>query len=129
MEPGTFKDRALIYGDPHQLIEGMLIAAYGMQMTKGFIFIRYEYRKGSDILDKAIAEAEAKGWLGKNIQGSGFDFHLRADDICRAPAGGLLGHLPRAGTDPDLTPELRPHPHLREPPRGTRRAGLLAIRE
>ncbi len=76
MEPGTFKDRALIYGDPHQLIEGMLIAAYGMQMTKGFIFIRFEYRKGAEILDRAIAEAEEKGWLGKNIQGSGFDFHL-----------------------------------------------------
>jgi NADH-quinone oxidoreductase subunit F len=76
MEPGTFKDRALIYGDPHQLIEGMLIAAYAMQMTKGFIFIRYEYRKGAEIVDRAIAEAERYGWLGKNIQGSGFDFHL-----------------------------------------------------
>lgn len=76
MEPGTFKDRALIYGDPHQLIEGMLIAAYAMQMTKGFIFIRYEYRKGAEIVDRAIAEAEKNGWLGKNIKGSGFDFHL-----------------------------------------------------
>lgn len=76
MEPGTFKDRALIYGDPHQLIEGMLIAAYAMQMTKGFIFIRYEYRKGAEILDRAIAEATEKGWLGKNVRGSGFDFHL-----------------------------------------------------
>jgi len=76
MEPGTFKDRALIQNDPHQLIEGMLIAAFGMQMTKGFIFVRLEYRYGSGILDKAIAEAEAKGLIGKNILGSGFDFHL-----------------------------------------------------
>jgi NADH-quinone oxidoreductase subunit F len=76
MEPGTFKDRALIQNDPHQLIEGMLISAYAMQMTKGFIFVRYEYRYGSSILDKAIAEAEAKGFLGKNILGTGFDFHL-----------------------------------------------------
>ncbi len=76
MEPGTFKDRALIQNDPHQLIEGMLIAAFGMQMTKGFIFVRLEYRFGSSILDKAIAEAEAKGYIGKNILGSGFDFHL-----------------------------------------------------
>lgn len=76
MEPGTFKDRALIQNDPHQLIEGMLIAAYSMQMTKGFIFVRYEYRHGSSIIDTAIAEAEAKGLLGKNILGSGFDFHL-----------------------------------------------------
>lgn len=76
MEPGTFKDRALIYNDPHQLIEGMLIAAYAMQMTKGFIFIRYEYRRGAEIVDAAIAEATRHGWLGKNIQGTGFDFHL-----------------------------------------------------
>lgn len=76
MEPGTFKDRALLYGDPHQLIEGMLIAAYAMQMTRGFIFIRLEYKKGAELADRAIAEAEKNGWLGRNIQGSGFDFHL-----------------------------------------------------
>lgn len=76
MEPGTFKDRALIYRDPHQMIEGMVIAAYAMQMTKGFVFIRWEYKQGSAIVDKAIAEAEKQGWLGKNIKGSGFDFHL-----------------------------------------------------
>lgn len=76
MEPGTFKDRALIQNDPHQLIEGMIISAFAMQMTKGFIFVRYEYAFGASILDKAIAEAEAKGLLGKNILGTGFDFHL-----------------------------------------------------
>lgn len=76
MEPGTFKDRALIQGDPHQLIEGMLIAAYALGMTKGFIFIRYEYRKGADILDRAIAEAVEAGWLGDNIHGTDFHFHL-----------------------------------------------------
>ncbi|PKO17554.1 NADH-quinone oxidoreductase subunit NuoF [candidate division BRC1 bacterium HGW-BRC1-1] len=76
MEPGTFKDRALLYGDPHQLIEGMLIAAYAMQMTVGYIFIRWEYRKGAALVDAALEEARKNGWLGKNIQGSGFDFHL-----------------------------------------------------
>lgn len=76
MEPGTFKDRALIQYDPHQLVEGMLIAAYAMQMTKGFIFVRFEYRYGATFLDRAIAEAEAHNLLGKNILGSGFDFHL-----------------------------------------------------
>ena len=76
MEPGTFKDRALLYGDPHQLIEGMIIAAYAMRMTVGYIFIRYEYRDGAARVDEAIAEAKKNGWLGKNIQGSGFDFHL-----------------------------------------------------
>lgn len=76
MEPGTFKDRALIYGDPHQLVEGMIIAAYAMQMTKGFVFIRFEYKKGALLLDRAIAEATSHRLLGKNILGSGFDFHL-----------------------------------------------------
>lgn len=76
MEPGTFKDRALITYDPHQLIEGMLIAAYSMGMTRGYIFIRYEYKKASAIVDRAIAEAEKNGWLGRNVKGSGFDFHL-----------------------------------------------------
>jgi NADH-quinone oxidoreductase subunit F len=78
MEPGTFKDRALIYGDPHQLVEGMLIAAYAMQMTKGFVFIRFEYKKGAEAVDRAIAEATRHGWLGTNIQGTGFDFHLES---------------------------------------------------
>lgn len=76
MEPGTFKDRALIYGDPHQLIEGMVIAAYAMQMTRGFIFIRNEYKKGAVITDRAIAEAEKNGILGEDVLGSGFRFEL-----------------------------------------------------
>ncbi|MBX7245088.1 MAG: NADH-quinone oxidoreductase subunit NuoF [Candidatus Sumerlaeaceae bacterium] len=76
MEPGTFKDRALVYGDPHQLIEGMLIAAYALQMTKGFIFIRYEYKKGARILEEACAEAKKHGFLGKKLLGTDFEFEL-----------------------------------------------------
>jgi NADH-quinone oxidoreductase subunit F len=76
MEPGTFKDRQLIYRDPHQLIEGMAIAAWCLQMTKGFIFIRFEYRKGSAVLDRALAEAQEAGLIGKNMMDTGFDFHL-----------------------------------------------------
>jgi len=73
-EPATCKDRLLIENDPHQLIEGMLIAALATNAHKGYIYIRGEYRYLIDIMDKAIAEAYAKGWLGKNIQGTGFDF-------------------------------------------------------
>ena len=73
-EPGTCKDRLLIENDPHQLIEGMLIAGLATNAHAGYVYIRGEYRYLIDIMDKAIAEAYAKGWLGKNIQGTGFDF-------------------------------------------------------
>src|SRR5437899_9227416 len=73
-EPGTCKDRVLIENDPHQLIEGMLIAGLATNAHAGYIYIRGEYRYLIDIMDKAIAEAYAAGWLGKNIQGTGFDF-------------------------------------------------------
>jgi NADH-quinone oxidoreductase subunit F len=75
-EPGTCKDRPLMEYDPHQLIEGIVIAGYAIQAHQGFIYIRGEYRYLLDIVDKAIAEAYAAGYLGKNIQGSGFDFEL-----------------------------------------------------
>ncbi len=75
-EPGTCKDRVLIENDPHQLIEGVLIAGLAVDAHAGYIYIRGEYRYLIDIMDKAIAEAYAKGWLGKNIQGTGFDFDL-----------------------------------------------------
>ena len=73
-EPGTCKDRLLIEYDPHQLIEGMLIAARAVDAHAGYIYIRGEYRYLIEIMDQAIAEAYARGYLGKNILGSGFDF-------------------------------------------------------
>jgi NADH-quinone oxidoreductase subunit F len=75
-EPGTCKDRLLMEYDPHQLIEGILIAGLAVDAHKGWIYIRGEYRYLIDIMDKAISEAYTKGWLGKNIQGTGFDFDL-----------------------------------------------------
>lgn len=76
MEPGTFKDRLLMEGDPHLLIEGMIIAAYTIQATKAYIFLRGEYFVSEKALKKAIKEAYEKGYLGKNIQGSGFDLDI-----------------------------------------------------
>jgi NADH-quinone oxidoreductase subunit F len=73
-EPGTCKDRLLMEYDPHQLIEGMLIAARAVDAHRGYIYIRGEYRYLIDIMDRAIAEAYERGYLGKNIVGSGFDF-------------------------------------------------------
>jgi NADH-quinone oxidoreductase subunit F len=75
-EPATCKDRPLMEYDPHQLIEGIAIAGYAIQSHQGYIYIRGEYRYLMDILDQAIAEAYGRGYLGKKVCGSGFDFDL-----------------------------------------------------
>ncbi len=76
MEPGTFKDRFLLEGNPHQLIEGMIISAYAIQAEKAYIFLRWAYKKAEAALRKAIDEAYKAGYLGKNIMGSGFNLDL-----------------------------------------------------
>jgi NADH-quinone oxidoreductase subunit F len=75
-EPGTFKDRELMQKTPHTLIEGMIIAAYAIGATRAFIFIRGEYAQQADVLEAAVEEAKAEGFLGANILGSGFDLEL-----------------------------------------------------
>ena len=75
-EPGTCKDRPLMEFEPHQLIEGMIIAGRAVGSTRGYAYIRGEYRYVLDIVDRAIEEAYAAGYLGKNILGSGVDFDL-----------------------------------------------------
>ena len=82
-EPGTFKDRYLMEKIPHRLIEGMIVSSYALGSNLSFIYIRGEYMWILEILEKAIAEAYAAGFLGKNILGSGFDLDLRV-----APGGG-----------------------------------------
>ncbi|WP_019530965.1 NADH-quinone oxidoreductase subunit NuoF [Dasania marina] len=77
MEPGAFKDRWLLECDPHQLIEGMIISAYTLQADIGYIFIRSEYVLAARLLRAAIADCHAKGYLGDNILGSGFNFQLQ----------------------------------------------------
>ena len=76
MEPGTFKDRLLLEGDPHQFIEAMVVSAYAIQADVGYLFLRGEYHLAAERVSKAIAEAENRGYLGQNIKGSGFDFSL-----------------------------------------------------
>jgi NADH-quinone oxidoreductase subunit F len=76
MEPGTYKDKYLMEGNPHQLIAGMIIAAYAIQAQKAYIFIRWAYKKAEIILRKAIAEAYEAGFLGRNILGTGYDLDL-----------------------------------------------------
>jgi len=75
-EPGTCKDRPLMEMDPHQLIEGMIIAGRAIGAHQGFIYIRGEYRYVLDLVEEAIEEAYQRGYLGKNILGSGFDYDL-----------------------------------------------------
>src|SRR5574339_919626 len=64
MEPGTFKDRLLLEGDPHQVIEGAILAAYAIQADIGYIFLRGEYTKARRRLQKALSEAYQSGYLG-----------------------------------------------------------------
>ncbi|WP_018465527.1 NADH-quinone oxidoreductase subunit NuoF [Calidithermus timidus] len=75
-EPGSFKDRYLLEDDPHQLIEGMMIAGLAIQATKGYIYIRGEYRRAYDRVVAAIKEARERGYLGQNLFGTSFEFDL-----------------------------------------------------
>jgi len=108
-EPGTCKDRPLMEMDPHQLIEGMVIAGRAVSANRGFIYIRGEYRYIIDIMDVALGEAYAKGYLGKNILGSGFDF-----DLCTHTGAGAY----ECGEESALMESLegkRGYPRIRPP--------------
>ncbi len=76
MEPGTFKDRLLLEGDPHQLIEGIILSAYAVEADIAYIFVRGEYVKAIALLEQAMAETQAAGLLGQNILGSGFNLSI-----------------------------------------------------
>jgi NADH-quinone oxidoreductase subunit F len=76
MEPGTFKDRALMERDPHQLIEGMIVSAYAIEADTAYIFLRGEYECSGDRLSRAIAEAESSNYLGHNILGSDYSLEI-----------------------------------------------------
>ena len=96
-EPGTFKDRYLLTRDPHALIEGMLIAARAIDSHLGFVYIRGEYVEPWRVFSGAVREAYEAGLLGKNIQGTGFDFdiviHRGAGAYICGEETGLLSSL------------------------------------
>jgi NADH-quinone oxidoreductase subunit F len=85
-EPGTFKDRYILERDPHALLEGMIIAARAIDSHKAYVYIRGEYFRPARRLQRAIDEAYERGWLGRNIQGSGFDL----DVIIHRGAGAYI---------------------------------------
>jgi NADH-quinone oxidoreductase subunit F len=77
MEPGAFKDRLLMEGNPHQLIEGMIITAYAIEAEIAYVFLRWEYQESAVRIAGAIKEAYGAGYLGKDIMGSGFSLEMR----------------------------------------------------
>lgn len=113
MEPGTFKDRLLLEGDPHQLIEGMIIAGHAIEADIAFIFLRGEYILSARRLEKAIHEAYAKNYLGKNIFGSGYSLelhvHLSAGRYMCGEETGLLNALEGKRANPRSKP---PYPQV-----------------
>jgi len=108
-EPGTFKDRYIIHQDPHQLIEGMTIACYAVGAHLAYLYIREEFPEGAKILDAALAEARAAGYLGKNILGSGFDLEIHV----HRGAGAYI-----CGEETGLIESMegkRPYPRIKPP--------------
>ena len=75
-DPGAFMDRSVMEGDPHKMLEGMIIAAYAVGAQEGYVYVRAEYPLAVSRLKTAIAQAEEAGFLGENILGSGFSFHI-----------------------------------------------------
>ena len=108
-EPGTFKDKQIIYKDPHQLLEGMIISCFANDVHLAYIYIRGEFVEGAKILNRAIKEAKAKKILGKNILGTGYDL-----EICvHRGAGAYI-----CGEETGLIESLegkRPYPRIKPP--------------
>ncbi|WP_352424882.1 NADH-ubiquinone oxidoreductase-F iron-sulfur binding region domain-containing protein [Aminomonas paucivorans] len=87
-DPGAFMDRSLMEGDPHSVLEGMIIGAHAVGARKGFLYVRAEYPLAVEHLNRAIAQAREAGLLGRNILGSGLDFDL---EVCRGGGAFVCG--------------------------------------
>jgi NADH-quinone oxidoreductase subunit F len=108
MEPGTFKDRYLLEGNPHQLLEGMMIAAHAIEAGIGYVFLRGEYTLAAERVSRAIAEAYAAGHLGKKTLGSEVDLeihlHVSAGRYMCGEETGLLNALEGKRANPRTKP-------------------------
>jgi NADH-quinone oxidoreductase subunit F len=111
MEPGTFKDRLLMEGDPHLFIEGVIVSSFAVQADIAYIFLRWEYRLAAERLTRAISEARAKGYLGQKIIGSEFNLeiylHVSAGRYICGEETALLSALEGKRAIPRAKP---PHP-------------------
>ena len=108
-EPGTFKDRYIMHQDPHQLIEGMVISCFAVKASLAYIYIREEFPEAALILEKALDEARAAGFLGKNILGTGYDLEI----YVHRGAGAYI-----CGEETGLIESLegkRPYPRIKPP--------------
>jgi NADH-quinone oxidoreductase subunit F len=112
MEPGTFKDRLLLEGDPHLLLEGVITTAWAIQSDAVYIFLRWAYKRSEQTVRKAIAEAYRRGYLGKNILGSGFNMdvhlHVSAGRYMCGEETGLLNALEGKRATPRAKPPFPP---------------------
>jgi hypothetical protein len=117
MEPGTFKDRLLLEGDPHQLIEGMILAGYANQADVAYVFVRGEYVIAGRRLQKAVAEAYSANYLGPNILGSDYGLelyvHMSGGRYMCGEETGLLNAL-EGKRDTQLMLLTRHRPFLRK---------------
>jgi NADH-quinone oxidoreductase subunit F len=111
MEPGSFKDRVLMEGSPHLLLEGMLLAGYATEATAGYVFLRGEYARVEKVVARAIEEARSAGYLGERILGSEFGFeiytHLSAGRYLCGEASAMLNALEGRRANPRSRP-----PHM-----------------
>ena len=107
-EPGTFKDRQLLERDPHQMIEGIVLASYALGVNHAFVYIRGEYPKPARRVERAIAEAYQAGYLGEDILGSGFDLeitlHLGAGAYICGEETAMLNSLEGKRGEPRIKP-------------------------
>lgn len=107
-DPGAFMDRSVMEGDPHKMLEGMIIAAYAVGAQEGYVYVRAEYPLAVSRLKTAIAQAEEAGFLGENILGSGFSFHIHIN----RGAGAFV-----CGEGSALTASIEDSAECREPSR------------
>src|SRR5512137_1055585 len=108
-EPGTFKDRQIIYKDPHQLLEGIILSCFANDVHRAYIYIRGEFMEGARILNRALKEARAKNFLGKGILGTGFELEIHV----HRGAGAYI-----CGEETGLLESLegrRPYPRIKPP--------------
>src|SRR6266513_1593360 len=111
-EPGTFKDKQILYKDPHQMLEGMIIACYANDVHLAYIYIRGEFVEGAKILNRALDETRAKNFLGKNILGIGYDLdiwvHRGAGAYICGEETGLIESLEGKRAYPRIKPPYFP---------------------
>lgn len=107
-EPGTCNNRTLIFGNPHQLVEGIIITAFANRITQSFVYVRGEFKRGAEVLNKAIEDARKKGYLGENILGTGFSqeitVHRGAGAYICGEESALLNSLEGRRGEPRVKP-------------------------